>query len=224
MTKTYELHHIKDQSWTKNNVYIIADKKTKKAAIVDPACSLNQINDVIKSHALTVETILLTHTHPDHIRSVDSLVNQHNCKFYVSRKEANFYSYHCKNIQLFDDGDLIHLGHTPIKCILTPGHTSGSACFLLENSLFTGDTIFMEGCGLCTAPGGSAVDMFHSIAKIKHQVPDSVLVYSGHTYNEESGQSLAYLKKNNIYFNIPDKESFVEFRMRKKQTNLFTFK
>ena len=82
----------------------------------------------------------------------------------------------------------------------------------------------MEGCGICTAPGGSAEDMFHSIAKIKQQVPESVLVYPGHTYNVEPGQSLAYLKKNNIYFNIPDKKSFALFRMRKNQTNLFTFK
>ena len=223
MLQTYTQYHIKDKSKTKNNVYIIADHKTRKAAVVDPATSRDEVNELIKRFDLTLNAVLVTHTHPDHIGSVGDLVKQHNCDVYVSKKEASYYNYYCQNMHFFEDQELIHLGDTIIKCLLTPGHTAGSACFLLQNSLFSGDTIFIEGCGICTERGGSAVEMFHSVVKVKRQVSDSILVYPGHTYAAEPGQSIAYLKKNNIYFNIDDEKFFVDFRMRKNQTNLFDF-
>lgn len=223
MGATYDLYGIKDQSATKNNVYVIVDKETKRTAIIDPACSMMQIEEIVTKLDLKLDIILVTHTHFDHIRLVNDLVNQYACRVYVSRAEADYYFYHCKNLQLFEDEEVITIGKTWIKCMVTSGHTVGSTCFLLETSLFTGDTIFMEGCGLCTANGGSASSMFHSIARIKQQIDDSVLVYSGHTYNMQSGKSLSYLKQNNIYFILEDEKQFVEFRMRKNQTNLFRF-
>ena len=224
MKQTYALHHIKDKSKTKNNVYIIVDHQTKKAAVIDPATSLDEINALIKHLDLTLDTILITHVHQDHIGSVAGLVKRHNCNVYLSEKEASYYHYHCKNMHLFQDQECIQLGDTTIKCLLTPGHTAGSACFLLQQSLFSGDTIFMEGCGICISDGASAVDMFYSVEKVKQQVADSVLVYSGHTYLEDPGKSMAYLKKNNIYFNIDDQDFFVEFRMREGQENLYNFR
>jgi len=223
MILTYELHHIKDTRLTKNNVFLIFDKKTKKAAVVDPSYSLKHINKIIKCFGYMLDTILITHSHPDHTSSVDALINQHGCDVYISRKEVEYYSYRCKNMQMFEDQQLINVGDTIVKCLLTPGHTAGSACFLLEKSLFSGDTIFMEGCGICSGSGASAAAMFDSIMKIKEQVSDTVLVYSGHTYVVDPGQSIEYLKRNNIYFNINDVETFVSFRMRKNQKNLFTF-
>jgi hydroxyacylglutathione hydrolase len=223
MEKTYEIHFIKDQSPTKNNVYLVVDKESKKTAIIDPACSMEQINEIVTKFDIIIDAILVTHTHFDHIRRINDLVKKYDCKVYVSRIEALYYSYSCKNLHLFEDKDLIHLGDTLIECLLTPGHTMGSSCFLLENSLFSGDTIFIEGCGLCTSIGGSAVSMFHSIAKIKQLVDDSVLVYPGHTYNTLPGKSLSYLKNNNIYFVIEEEKKFVAFRMRKNQNKLFDF-
>lgn len=224
MEKTYEVYMIKDYSETKNNVYIIVDIETQRAAIVDPACSMEQINEIVDKFGLALDAVLVTHTHHDHVRCIHDLVNHYGCKVYVSRIEANYYHYNCNNIQLFDNEDIIIMGKTRIRCLLTPGHTAGSTCFLLDNSLFTGDTIFMEGCGMCTSKGASASSMFHSIERIKQQVGDFVLVYSGHTYNTQPGKFMSYLKENNIYFNIDDEKQFVEFRMRKNQRNLFEFK
>lgn len=223
MEKTYEIYFIKDQSQTKNNVYLVVNKESKKTAIIDPACSMDQINEIVTKFDLFIDTILVTHTHFDHTRRINDLVKQYDCKVYVSRIEAWYYSYSCENLHLFEDKEVIVLGNTWIECLLTPGHTMGSSCFLLENSLFSGDTIFMEGCGLCTSIGGSAVSMFHSISKIKELVDDSVLVYPGHTYTTPPGKSLSYLKYNNIYFAIEEEEKFVGFRMRKSQSGLFDF-
>lgn len=223
MKKTYDLYCIKDQSETKNNVYVIVDKKTKRTAIIDPACTLSQIEEIISEFDLIMDMILVTHTHSDHTRCINDLLNQYNCKVYISKIESYFYSYQCENLQLFDDEEIIKLGDTYIKCLLTPGHTLGSSCFLVGDSLFAGDTIFMEGCGLCTSYGSSASSMFHSINKIKSQLDDSVLVYSGHTYTIQPGKSISYLKENNIYFVLDDEKEFVKFRMMKNKGDLYAF-
>ena len=223
MITTYDLYSIKDQSITKNNVYVIVDKETKKTALVDPACSMNQIVQLVNRLGLIVDMILITHTHLDHIQCIPDLVRLYSCTVYVSKFEADYYVYHNKRLQVFEDEDIIMLGRTPIRCLVTPGHTVGSSCFLLEKSLFAGDTIFMEGCGICSGYDGSASDMFHSISKIKQKVDDEVLVYSGHTYSTPSGQTLSYLKQNNIYFIIEDEEQFIAFRNRENQKNLYNF-
>lgn len=223
MGKTYDLYFIKDQSETKNNVYVIVDKKTKRTAIVDPTCKLSQIEELVSEFELIVDAVLVTHTHSDHTRCIDDLVSLYDCKVYVSRIESYFYSYKCQNIQLFEDDEIIELGFTNIRCLVTPGHTLGSSCFLLEGSLFAGDTIFMEGCGLCTSKGSSPSSMFHSINRIKTQLDNSVLVYSGHTYLIQPGQSIAYLKENNIYFIIDNEDEFVKFRTMKNKGNLYAF-
>ena len=223
MENTYDLYIIKDQGAMKNNVYVIVDKDTKRTAIIDPANSLKQNEEIVTKLNLILDIILITHTHFDHTQCIDDLVSLYDCTVYVSRIEADYYLYYCKNLNLFEDEDFITVGSTWIKCLLTPGHTMGSACFLLRNSLFTGDTIFMEGCGICNGNGGSASDMFHSIARIKEQVDDSVLVYPGHTYKMQPGMAISTLKQNNIYFLIEDDKTFVKFRMRKNQKNLFNF-
>lgn len=223
MKTTFNLHFIKDQSMTKNNVYVIVDKETKKAAIIDPGCSIEQINELFIMYKLELDAVLITHTHPDHIRCVNELVDQYKCRVYVSRVESEYYSFSCKQIQLFDDNDVVIIGKTRIECLLTPGHTLGSTCFLVGKSLFTGDTIFIEGCGVCTARGGSAESMFHSIQKIKIQLDENVLIYPAHTYSIIPGKSIAYLKEYNIYFCIDEEKAFVDFRMRKNQKGLYTF-
>ncbi len=224
MELSYEVFIIKDESITKNNVYFIVDIETKNAAIVDPACNMEQVNNIVRSKGVILKTILITHVHTDHIRSVNDIVNQYNSNVYISKREADVYSYCCKNLITFDDNDEILIEKTKVTCMITPGHTAGSSCFLVTNGLFAGDTVFIEGCGNCTENGGSALDMYCSILRIKKQVGDSVLVYAGHTYHYLPGKPISFLKENNIYFLIENKEEFIEFRMRKDQKHLLDFK
>lgn len=223
MDKTYEIYMIKDKSETKNNVYIIMDKKTKKAAIIDPACTIEQIEEFVKLCKLSIDAVLITHTHCDHVRSVDHIVERYNCNVYISRMEIEYYGYKCNKLCTFEDGEEIKMGETNIKCILTPGHTFGSTCFLLKGDLFSGDTVFMEGCGWCDYDGGSADSMFDSLEKIKRLVSDDIAVYPGHTYIIQPGQKMQFLKMNNIYLALDDKSMFIKFRRRKGQEDLYCF-
>lgn len=77
MGMTYEIYCIKDQSATKNNVYLIVDKESKKTAVIDPACSMEQINELVIRRDLFLEAVMVTHTHFDHIRRVNDLVSQY---------------------------------------------------------------------------------------------------------------------------------------------------
>lgn len=222
--RTYEIHQIKVRySAIINNCYIIVDRKSKDALIIDPAWELDEILKKLSELNVNLKSILLTHSHYDHVNLVMPLVKLFNSKVYMSSKEINYYKFQCTNLNPVDDLDVINLGETEFKCLLTPGHTTGGMCYFLKDSIFTGDTVFIEGCGMCDTEGGSAEEMFDSIQKLKATLLPEVKIYPGHSFNNDSGQRMDYLLKENIYFQIDEKECFINFRMRKSQKNLYNF-
>lgn len=205
-----------------NYVYIIVDYETRKAAIVDPAWEFNKIVNKLESMEVELTTILLTHSHIDHVNLVNQLLSYTGSQVYMSRKEIETYKFRCKNLNKVDDSDIIELGQTSIFCLLTPGHTEGSMCYLTSDSMFTGDVIFIEGCGICNDKL-SASKMYESIQRIKKEINEEILIYPGHCYSNAYGYPLKKVMKKNIYFQLEDKERFIEFRMRKGQKNYFNF-
>jgi glyoxylase-like metal-dependent hydrolase (beta-lactamase superfamily II) len=221
-TSSYEIYQLEVGFFPMFNFnYIIVDKSSRQTAIIDPAWDEALITRTFDELGVKPDIILLTHSHIDHIHLVPRLVERFHSRVYMSAQEINFYHFHCHNLSPLHDLAEIQLGETHITCLLTPGHTSGSACFLLSESIFTGDTIFTEGCGICIQPGSSPEQMFESVQRIKKLVPPHVRVYPGHTYGKEPGQSLDFLLRNNIYFQFHKKDQFVQFRMRKNQPNPF---
>ncbi|MCX7923141.1 MAG: MBL fold metallo-hydrolase [Clostridia bacterium] len=225
MSTTYRIYQQKvGFFYFRNYIYFIVDTASKKAVIVDPSWELETIVGMLDKLEVELEAILITHSHYDHVNIVDALLMKYNPKVYMSHIEANFYNFKCKNLITIDDMDLVSFGQTDICCIVTPGYTAGSVCYLLEDSLFTGDTIFIEGCGICTGYGANSQDMFESIQRIKSFVRPGVRIYPGHSYGKSPGYTLRYLMQENIYLQIDDKKHFTEFRDRKNQKNLFNFK
>jgi len=207
-----------------NYSYILVDSTSSQAAIVDPAWELDRITVMLDRLNVELTAILLTHSHHDHVNLVNPLVERYNPRVYMSAEEIQYYQFHCKNLHPFEDLETIRLAYTQISCLSTPGHTAGSACFLLEDCMFTGDTVFIEGCGMCGSRGGSADSMFESIQRIKQVVHPDVRIYPGHSYGKKPGALLRYVWANNIYFQLEKKDHFVAFRMRKNQTNLLDFR
>lgn len=206
----------------KNYCYIIFDTATNQAVVIDPAWDLKSIESVLRKVNADLTAILLTHSHFDHVNLVNPLVERYNPQVIMSVREINYYKFRCNNLTSVENGDIFSVGKTDIKCLLTPGHTAGGTCFLLKNHLFTGDTIFTEGCGICTSYGGSPVDMFNSIQMIKNTISSEILVYPAHSFGIEPGHTIDYLFKQNIYFQINNLENFIAFRMRKNQ-KMFNF-
>lgn len=206
-----------------NYTYLIVDLYAKESAIIDPAWEFNTMVNRIKDLKSKLTTILLTHSHFDHVNMVQPLVERYGAQVYMCKKEIDFYNYRCRNLNAINQNDIIQLGQTTISCLYTPGHTVGSNCFLLDDGLFTGDTIFIEGCGICHARGGSPEAMYDSIQRIKAMVPEHAGIYPGHSFGKEPGVPLRDVAKNNIYFLFQKKKSFIDFRMRKGQRGIFDF-
>lgn len=206
-----------------NYSYIIVDIHSNQSVLVDPAWNIDCIVQALVNLNVKLCGVLLTHSHFDHTNLVNRLVEKYNINAFMTKQEIEYYKFSCKNLKSIQDKERIYVGDTAIECILTPGHTAGSVCFYTDGCLFTGDTIFIEGCGICT-PGGTAEDMFKSIKKIKETIPMDTKIYPGHCYGEKLGCQLSYLMENNIYFQINNMDLFVAFRTRKKQSGLFKFK
>ncbi len=222
MEKGYEVSQVRTFSLGfYNYCYIIFDKKTREAVIVDPSWELDKIIDKLNQLNVQLKAIFLTHSHYDHVNLVEPLLDMYRPQVYMSKIEIDYYRYRCNNLVELYDMDWINIGAAKFLCIHTPGHTAGGMCYFLPDELFTGDTIFIEGCGLCDTKGGLPEQMFESIQRIKSIIPTHVKVYPSHSYGLPPGQKLQQLLKDNIYFNIDNKEYFINFRMRKRKLRYF---
>lgn len=224
-TQSYQVFALRTcYQFMSNYCYVVLDRSSGEAAVVDPAWELVTLQGKLLEIGARLTTILLTHSHYDHVNLVACLVRDYDATVVLSRQEKECYRFSCDNLVLAEHLDRILVGKTAMTCLLTPGHTAGSMCYLLPNSIFTGDTLFIEGCGICNAEGGSPQEMFKSIQSIKQMVHPDVRVYPGHSYGRAPGCSFAEVQKENIYLQIDREDIFVEFRMRKGQRNLFDFR
>ncbi len=223
MAPTYEIYRLKVSNGIFTNfTYIIVDNFTKLAAIVDPSWDMDLISDVIQRLNIRLKSILITHSHYDHTNLVSPLVERYEAAVFMHQAEIMDYQFECDNLTAFLDLEVLALGSTSIVCIWTPGHTSGGSSFLLSNDLFTGDTLFSEGVGVCFPEnGGNPKDLFKSIQRLKTIIRNDVLIHPGHSFWVEPNLSFREIYETNIYLHFNRQDDFVAFRMRENQPPLF---
>ncbi|MBF0522968.1 MAG: MBL fold metallo-hydrolase [Candidatus Omnitrophica bacterium] len=180
-----------------NYAYFIGDAATKEVAIVDPGWDADTLIHEAQKAKYKIIAILLTHGHYDHVDAVEPLLKKFDVPVYVSKYEP--LSLHSKKIVKVENGEKIKIGHIEIDCLLTPGHTPGSQCFRYKNVLLTGDTLFLDSCGRCDLPGGSAKSMAHSLNKVIKALPDDTSIFPGHAYGDGRYALLKDQKKTNPY-------------------------
>lgn len=192
------------------NCYVYYDEKTKNGFLVDPGMVDKRISDFLEKEDIKLEAILLTHGHGDHIMGVEHYKEQHNCPIYAHKDEREVLENHHHNhshliggtvvelmdVIYFEDGDILELAGTKIKCIHTPGHTLGGVSYLTDEGLFSGDTLFKLGIGRYDLYGGDLKVLEHSIVEILYELPEETKVYPGHGVPTTIG----YEKKNNPHF------------------------
>ena len=220
----YKLHTIRVTSGIFiNYCYLGIDSETKQAFVIDPAWSIDEVLEILNHEGGNIQGIFLTHSHIDHMNKAVELAKISNSTIFISQEEYMYYNLNMPHVCLLNNNQDIKLGGTIIHAYLTPGHTKGSMCYKVGNKIFTGDTLFIEGCGMCDAKGGDAIEMFESLSFLKTIILENDYIYPGHAYVALVGQKAKYMYDNNIYMCINDMNTFISFRNRKDQNNIFHF-
>ena len=207
-----------------NYSYLIVDDISKDSLLIDPAWEADVIEDKIMETKSNLKAILLTHHHVDHTGLASYFSEKYSIPVYMSKNEIEYYEFKCCNLNPIESEKLIYIDRFEVFPYFTPGHTKGSISYMIEENFFTGDTLFIEGCGICVGKGASASEMFESLQKIKVKIKSNAKIFPGHLFNDEIGMTFNHLLKNNIYMQIDNLTTFISFRMRKNQINLFKFK
>ncbi len=212
MTTTTEIHAL-ELGPMENFIYLIEDRATGRAAVVDPAWDADAILALAKSKGLTITDILLTHSHHDHINAIDAVLTEFDAELHLTQAESQFWGAALAQPRLHHGGDSLQLGDTDIKVLHTPGHTPGSACYHIGDELITGDTMFVFGCGRCDLAGGDPNVMFDTLRKIRTNLPAQTIIRPGHNYAVQSSSTLSQEIDGNPFLHFHQAEDFVHFRM-----------
>jgi glyoxylase-like metal-dependent hydrolase (beta-lactamase superfamily II) len=193
-----------------NFAYLIGDRVTHEALIVDPAYGVGELVDAAEGDGMTVVGALATHFHPDHvggtlmghtIEGVPELLARTAVPVHANRHEAALI---CRvtgaspdEVVGHDSGDKVTVGAIDVELLHTPGHTPGSQCFLLDGMLVSGDTLFLEGCGRTDLPGSDPAAMYRSLRHLA-SLPDHVVVYPGHRYSAPASEPMSAVRSMNV--------------------------
>lgn len=170
-----------------NFVYLVGSPRTREAMVVDPAWEVDRILEEAEKEEIKIVGALITHTHFDHVNGMEDLLEAlPNTKIYVHKAEAGFLPKESANIVSVSGGEKIPVGDLEIQLIHTPGHTPGSQCFLVNNNLVSGDTLFIGACGRTDLPGGDPEEMYRSLTQRLAALPDATLLFPGHNYGGPS--------------------------------------
>jgi glyoxylase-like metal-dependent hydrolase (beta-lactamase superfamily II) len=197
-----------------NFVYLIGDRATGEAVVVDPAYDVRGILDVAAADDMRVVGALATHYHPDHvggdmmgyqISGVRELLTREQLPIHVQRDESPWVQRATgtdeSDLVVHDSGDVVRVGDVAIELIHTPGHTPGSQCFFVDGRyLVSGDTLFLEGCGRTDLPGGDPAQLYESLTQKLAKVPDDSLLFPGHLYSAEPSASMGDTRRWNFVF------------------------
>jgi glyoxylase-like metal-dependent hydrolase (beta-lactamase superfamily II) len=172
-----------------NNVFVLRDKSTGEAVIVDAANEHDLLLEV--SRATGVRRVLTTHGHFDHIQAVTQMRDA-GIDVGIAAEDAQMlpaYDF------VIPDDEVIQVGDLRLHTIHTPGHTPGSTCFLLERHpvLFSGDTLFPGGVGNTSFPGGDFDTIIESVDRRLFTLPGDTLVLPGHGLDTTIGTEQPHL-------------------------------
>ena len=178
------------------NCYIVHKENATSCVVIDPGYDEKKILQFLWEHALQAEAILLTHGHFDHVGAMKALAIELDCPVYI-RPEEHTMPQALTAGPLGDTvtyPDRFSVAGMDFSVLHTPGHTPGSVCLLVEDAMFSGDTLFAGSCGRTDLPGGNWNIIQNSLHLLR-DLPEDYRVFPGH--GEET--TLSYEKKTNPY-------------------------
>ncbi|MEZ4357019.1 MAG: MBL fold metallo-hydrolase [Eubacteriales bacterium] len=193
------------------NIYIVINEKNSKALLIDPGDNSETILKTLNERNVTLDAILLTHGHFDHIGALSKVKKATGAPVYIHKNDADMLSDAIKNLslicfgynlttvqadKLLNGGEVLDLAGLSIKVLNTPGHTPGCVSYIIEDAIFTGDTLFYRNIGNTSFPHSDEGQIRHSVKVVLGGLQKDYIVYPGHgpktTLKDE--------KLNNVFF------------------------
>tara|TARA_B100000686_G_scaffold337131_1_gene407855 strand:- start:66 stop:758 length:693 start_codon:yes stop_codon:yes gene_type:complete len=186
--------------------YIISSGKGREALVIDPVIENTETYlKILKELNLQLVKVLDTHIHADHISGLNELSKRTNCSKIMGEHSAS---------EVIDikvkDNEKIKIENIELISMYTPGHTNCSYSFFMNDRVFTGDTLLINGTGRTDFQNGNSVDQYHSLFDKILKLPDKTLVYPAHDYNGNKVSSIGEQKKNNPRLQVDSAEQYVE--------------
>ena len=191
---------------TSTYTYLIASAKGREAVIIDPVIeNVNEYIQLLKDLDLKLVKVIDTHIHADHVTGASKLKEVTNCSTLMGEHTPA----DAVEIKVKDD-ELIDIDGLNIRSIYTPGHTSESYSFLLDNYLFSGDALLINGTGRTDFQNGNSKDSYHSIFDKLLTLPEDTLLYPGHDYNGKTVSTIGKEKKFNPRLQVKNVDEYIE--------------
>ena len=186
--------------------YLIASSQGREALIIDPV--LDNVEDYLKLLTeldLKLVKVIDTHIHADHVTGASKLKDKTKCSTIMGENTP------ADSVEIkVKDEEIIKLDHLKIKALYTPGHTSDSYSFLMDNYLFSGDTLLINGTGRTDFQNGSSKDAYDSIFNKLLKLPDETLLYPAHDYKGEKVSTIGKEKKQNPRLQVGSVDEYID--------------
>jgi glyoxylase-like metal-dependent hydrolase (beta-lactamase superfamily II) len=191
---------------TSTYTYLIASSKGREALIIDPVLdNICEYISLLNELDLKLIKVIDTHIHADHITGASKLKEQTNCTTIMGEHTPA----DAVELKVKDD-EIIKLDQIEIRALYTPGHTADSYSFLMNDCLFSGDTLLINGTGRTDFQNGSAKDAYNSIFNKLLKLPEKTLLYPAHDYNGEKVSSIGKEKKFNPRLQVNSENEYIE--------------
>ena len=197
-----QVFDIKSSTYT----YLIASAKGREAVIIDPVLeNVDEYINILKEFNLKLVKVIDTHIHADHITGASKLKKATSCMILMGEHTP------AETVEIkVKDEEIIKLDQLEIKALHTPGHTSDSFSFLMNNYLFSGDTLLINGTGRTDFQNGNAKDAYDSIFNKLLKLPDETLLYPAHDYKGENVSTIGKEKKLNPRLQVENVNQYIE--------------
>ena len=186
--------------------YLIASSKGREALIIDPVIeNVKEYIRMLDKLELKLVKVIDTHIHADHVTGASKLKDETKCVTIMGNHTP------ADTVEIkVKDNEIIKLDNLKLRALYTPGHTSDSFSFLLDNYLFSGDTLLINGTGRTDFQNGNAKDSYESIFNKLLKLPDETLLYPAHDYKGEKVSTIGKEKKQNPRLQVNNVDQYIE--------------